>query len=417
MDLGIKGRVAMVAAASKGIGLAAATALAKEGCKVSICSRDPASLAAAKAKILEEAPEAAVRVFPCDVTNAVQLEAWHRSAAEELGPVDILVTNTGGPPAAQFLDLTEEQWRRGIDLTLMNVVRLSRLVLPGMRQRRWGRLIHLTSLTAKQPIALLTISSTLRAGLSALTKTMSNEFSRDGVLVNAVVPGHVLTARQVELNEIRSKQEGISIEDYASARAADDPDRPLRRAARDRRGGRLPRERARELHHRGDRPGGRRPDPEHVLAFSGSIGTRRRDGVAVDRGDPGEKGRRSGRGPGGACREQLGYLGILPGHAPLISLLKTGVLTYRSSRQREVAGDLRGFRRGGERRRLGPRRPRRRACRRSIPAPPRKTAPAAEEELKTASRETLEEIRTRLELAQARLDVARGKEPGPSEPF
>ena len=97
----------------------------------------------------------------------------------------------------------------------MNVVRLCRLVLPQMRERRWGRIIHLTSLTAKQPIALLTISSTLRAGLSALTKTMSNEFSRDGVLVNALVPGHVLTDRQIELNEIRSKREGISIEDYA----------------------------------------------------------------------------------------------------------------------------------------------------------------------------------------------------------
>jgi 3-oxoacyl-[acyl-carrier protein] reductase len=215
MDLEIKGRVAMVAAASKGIGLAVATALAREGCKVSICSRDAGALEAARAKILAEAPGTAVRVFPCDVTVAEELEAWHRAAVEELGPVDILVTNTGGPPAAKFLDLSEEQWRRGIDLTLMNVVRLCRLVLPGMRERRWGRIIHLTSLTAKQPIALLTISSTLRAGLSALTKTMANEFSREGVLVNAVVPGHILTARQVELNEIRSKQEGIAIEDYA----------------------------------------------------------------------------------------------------------------------------------------------------------------------------------------------------------
>jgi 3-oxoacyl-[acyl-carrier protein] reductase len=129
--------------------------------------------------------------------------------------VDILVTNTGGPPAAKFLDLSEEQWQRGIDLTLMNVVRLSRLVLPGMRERRWGRIIHLTSLAAKMPMALLTISSTLRAGLSALTKTMSNEFCKDGVLVNAVLPGHVLTDRQIELNEIRSKQEGVPLQEYA----------------------------------------------------------------------------------------------------------------------------------------------------------------------------------------------------------
>jgi 3-oxoacyl-[acyl-carrier protein] reductase len=216
MDLGISGRVAMVAAASKGIGRAVATALAREGCRVSICARDRAALEAARLQILEEAPGAAVRVFTCDVTKTEELEAWHRAAVEELGAVDILVTNTGGPPAATFLDLSEEQWRRGIDLTLMNVVRLCRLVLPGMRERGWGRIIHLTSLAAKQPIALLTISSTLRAGLSALTKTLSNEFARDGVTVNAVLPGHVLTDRQVELNEIRSKQEGIPLEEYAS---------------------------------------------------------------------------------------------------------------------------------------------------------------------------------------------------------
>jgi 3-oxoacyl-[acyl-carrier protein] reductase len=215
MDLGINGRVAMVAAASKGIGLGVATALAKEGCRVSICSRDAAALEDGRRKIAAEAPGAAVHIFPCDVTSAEDLEAWHRAVVGELAAVDILVTNTGGPPAATFLNLTEEQWRRGIDLTLMNVVRLCRLVLPGMRERRWGRILHLTSLTAKQPIALLTISSTLRAGLSALTKTMSNEFARDGVLVNALLPGHVLTDRQIELNEIRSRQEGISIEDYA----------------------------------------------------------------------------------------------------------------------------------------------------------------------------------------------------------
>src|SRR5437762_13958746 len=120
MDLQIKGRVAMIAAASKGIGLAAATALAREGCKVSICSRDRAALSTAREKILAEAPGAAVQVFPCDVMKGEDLEAWHRRTVEESGPVDILVTNTGGPPAATFLDLSEEQWRRGIDLTLMN---------------------------------------------------------------------------------------------------------------------------------------------------------------------------------------------------------------------------------------------------------------------------------------------------------
>jgi len=207
----------MVAAASKGIGFGVASALAKEGCQVSICARDSAALETARRKLAdEEAPGAAVAAAVCDVSKAEDLERWHRATVANYGQVDILVTNTGGPPAAKFLDLSEEQWQRGIELTLMNVVRLSRLVLPGMRERRWGRIIHLTSLAAKLPMALLTISSTLRAGLSALTKTMSNEFSRDGVLVNAVLPGHVLTDRQAELNEIRSKQEGVSLEEWAN---------------------------------------------------------------------------------------------------------------------------------------------------------------------------------------------------------
>ncbi len=215
MDLGISGRVAMVAAASRGIGRAVALSLAREGCRVSICARDPEALEGARAELAKTAPPGGSFGFSCDVMKKEELEAWHAETVAVLGPVDILVTNTGGPPAAKFEDLTEEQWRRGVDSTLLNVVRLCRLVLPEMRRRRWGRIVHLTSLAAKQPIALLTISSTLRAGLSALTKTMANEFARDGVLVNALLPGHVLTNRQIELNELRAKQEGISPGEYA----------------------------------------------------------------------------------------------------------------------------------------------------------------------------------------------------------
>jgi 3-oxoacyl-[acyl-carrier protein] reductase len=130
--------------------------------------------------------------------------------------VDILVTNTGGPPAAKFQQLTEEQWRAGIDSTLMNVIRLCRLVIPGMQQRKWGRIVNITSLVAKQPLDLLTISSTLRAGLSALTKTLSDQVAHANILVNAVLPGHIATDRQTHLNEIRSKEQGISLEEYAA---------------------------------------------------------------------------------------------------------------------------------------------------------------------------------------------------------
>jgi 3-oxoacyl-[acyl-carrier protein] reductase len=213
MDLGIKGRVAMVAAASKGLGRAVAEALGAEGCRVSICSRNTDHLDEARLTIERSGGE--VLAIRCDVSNSSELERWVEATTATFGQVDILVTNTGGPPAAKFAQLTEEQWRSGVESTLMNVVRLAQLVIPDMQSRKWGRIVNITSLVAKQPLELLTISSTLRAGLSALTKTLSDQVARDNILVNAILPGHILTDRQVHLNEIRSKQEGVSVEEYA----------------------------------------------------------------------------------------------------------------------------------------------------------------------------------------------------------
>jgi len=212
MDLGISNRVAMVAASSKGLGKAVALALAKEGCGVSICGRDPETLAVTMKELEAINPGNKHLFITCDVSREEELGRWHRATVEALGPVDILVTNTGGPPAATFLDLSEEAWASGVQSTLMNVVRLSRLVLPGMRESRWGRIVHLTSLVAKQPLPLLTISSTLRAGLSALTKTMATEYARDLVTINALLPGHIHTDRQIHLARVRAKTEGISQE-------------------------------------------------------------------------------------------------------------------------------------------------------------------------------------------------------------
>lgn len=199
MDLGIRGKVAMVAASSKGLGRACALELAREGCVVSLCGRSEANLEAALTAIRVEVPESRLLATPCDVARPQDLEAWHAATVEAFGPVDILVTNSGGPIPGTFLDLSETQWTTGVETTLLNVVRLSRLVLPAMRQRHWGRLIHLTSLVAKQPAPILTISSTLRAGISALTKTLAAEFAANGITVNAVLPGHILTERQYEL--------------------------------------------------------------------------------------------------------------------------------------------------------------------------------------------------------------------------
>jgi len=214
MDLGLNKRVAMVAAASKGLGRAIAESLAREGCRLSVCSRSTDNLDDVRHTIEDLGGE--VLAVACDVSNSDDLVRWFAATEATYGQVDILVTNTGGPPAAKFLKLSEEQWRTGIDSTLLNVVRLSRLVIPGMQERKWGRIVNITSLVAKQPMELLTISSTLRAGLSALTKTLADQVARDNILVNAVLPGHILTDRQVHLNEIRSKEQGITMEEYAA---------------------------------------------------------------------------------------------------------------------------------------------------------------------------------------------------------
>lgn len=211
MDLGLNGRVAMVAAASKGLGRATAESLARDGCRLSICSRSMESLEETRKATGPDSLAVA-----CDVSNAGDLRAWVDATLARFGRIDILVTNTGGPPAAKFLDLSEEQWRTGIDSTLMNVVRLCRMVIPDMQKRQWGRIVHITSLVAKQPLELLTISSTLRAGLSALTKTLADQVARDGITVNALLPGHILTDRQRHLNELRSKEQGVTVEEYAS---------------------------------------------------------------------------------------------------------------------------------------------------------------------------------------------------------
>ncbi len=217
MDLGISGRVAMVAAASKGIGFAVAKALAEEGCRLSVCARGEEALG----KACEGLPGS--RGYLCDVANSNDLERWFDSTVAELGPPDVLVTNTGGPPAGGVLELSDEQWQSGFDGTVMNVVRLVRLAGPGMAERRWGRIVHITSLVAKEPSQLLPISSTLRAGLMALTRLQSTELAPNGVTVNAVLPGHTLTDRQLHLMEIRSSQLGVTVEEAIERQASETP--------------------------------------------------------------------------------------------------------------------------------------------------------------------------------------------------
>lgn len=217
MDLGLSGKVAMVAAGSKGIGLAAARALCEEGVRVSICSRNKANLDSA----LLTLPSAIG--FECDVTDPVQIESWYAGTCSELGQPDILVTNTGGPPAGSLSAMTDEQWREGFESTLMNVVRMVRIASPSMVAKGWGRIVHVTSLVAKEPSPLLPISSTLRAGLMAMTRLQALELAPCGVTVNAVLPGHTLTDRQYHLASIRASQLGVTPDEALEMQAEQVP--------------------------------------------------------------------------------------------------------------------------------------------------------------------------------------------------
>jgi 3-oxoacyl-[acyl-carrier protein] reductase len=230
MDLGLKGRVAIVCAASQGLGRAAATGLAAEGAKVVVASRDEGRIREAAVAIAAEAaargPEgAATEIVPvvADMRKAEDIRRLVATAVERFGRIDILVNNAGGPPVAQFLSLDDERWEEGVRLTLLSVVRAVREVLPHMLKRRWGRIITITSVAAKQPINDLVISSTLRPGLLGLTKTLANRYGADGILINAVAPGFILTARQEEILQARSEERGITREQYLDEAARDVP--------------------------------------------------------------------------------------------------------------------------------------------------------------------------------------------------
>ena len=226
MDLGISGKVAMVAASSKGIGYAIAKQLTLEGCRVSICGRHEEMLEAAAAAMGDE-----TRPYVVDVSNPEDLNWWIEQTVQDLGGVDILVTNTGGPAAGTIQEITDEQWQAGFDSTLMNVVRLVRGVQPLMAERQWGRIVHITSLVAKEPSRVLPISSTLRAGIMALTRLQASEFAEQGITVNSVLPGHTFTDRQKHLAEVRAERERISPEEALVRQAADIPMKRLATAS------------------------------------------------------------------------------------------------------------------------------------------------------------------------------------------
>lgn len=209
MDLGIRGRVALVTGASAGIGFACARALAREGCRVAIVSRDAGRIArAAEAIARETGSETAPLV--ADLRDAEAVARLEPAVRARWGPVAILVTNAGGPPPGTFDSIDDPAWEDAFHLTLQSVVRLVRAVLPGMRAAGWGRIVNIASVSVKEPIDGLLLSNALRAGVAGLAKTVALEAARDGVLVTTVCPGYTDTERLAELAAHIARREGTT---------------------------------------------------------------------------------------------------------------------------------------------------------------------------------------------------------------
>lgn len=211
MDLGLQGKCAIVCAASKGLGRATALSLAREGARVAICARTSGPLEQTAAAIREVTGATLVPIV-ADVSRPDDVDRLVAEAARQLGAIDILITNTGGPKSAAFTSLSDEDWREAIDSLLMSVVRLSRAVIPHMRRRGGGRIINITSISAKQPVEGLVLSNALRAGITGLARTIANELAPENILVNCVAPGYTATDRVVELADAAAAREGISAE-------------------------------------------------------------------------------------------------------------------------------------------------------------------------------------------------------------
>lgn len=207
MDLGLKGKVALVTAASKGLGKGVALALAREGCEVVIASRSKEQLQAAAREIAAVSGAEPLYV-PTNVTQADEIDRLVATTLDRHGRIDILFNNAGGPPPGYFFDFTDAQWQQAVDLLLLSTVRLMRAVVPGMRERKWGRIINSTSTAVKQPISNLLLSNAVRTAVIGLAKSLSFEVARDGITVNNLVPGSILTDRIRQNAKIASERTG-----------------------------------------------------------------------------------------------------------------------------------------------------------------------------------------------------------------
>lgn len=222
MDLGLKNKVALVTGASSGLGLAIANELSQEGAAVALVARRKDELERLAADIAARTGGRVVAIA-ADVGDTDAPARVAREVEGALGPIDILVANAGGPPSTLFESTSEDQYQAAINLNLMASIRLAHAVVPGMRARRWGRVLFLTSMAAKMPIQGLLLSNTARAGLLGFAKTLANEVAKDNVLVNTVMPGHFDTARALELANMRAAREKRPVDEVLASRQASIP--------------------------------------------------------------------------------------------------------------------------------------------------------------------------------------------------
>ena len=216
MDLGLKGKVALVAGASRGLGYAVAEALAREGATVAISSSNQASIDEAAKRL--SSGGARVVATAVDVRNADQIAAWTKKTIDQFGGVDLLMTNAGGPPAGASLSFDDAAWQNAIDLLFFSSLRMVRAAVPSMKQRGGGAILMSTSSSVKEPIANLALSNVVRSAVSSLCKTLSIELAPESIRVNQIVPGRIDTVRVRQLDEIAAKKQSVTVE-QAKARA------------------------------------------------------------------------------------------------------------------------------------------------------------------------------------------------------
>lgn len=211
MDLGLKGRVALVCASSQGLGKAIAQTLAQEGASVAICSRNEKSLEETR-QALEAQTNAKIISVVADLSLKQDLEKLVTTVQEQLGAIDILVNNTGNPPAGRLAQLSDSDWDRAYQLVLMSAIRLTKGVIPSMKERGWGRVINIATSAVEQPRGDLLISTTFRAGLTAFSRAIAAELGEHNVLIHTVCPGVIGTGAMLNLAEKMADSAGISVQ-------------------------------------------------------------------------------------------------------------------------------------------------------------------------------------------------------------